>query len=177
MKDISNGTILYWMRRDLRLNDNHALYQALLSALPVIPVFIFDRNILDELPRDDARVTFIHDTLSDIKNELSQLGSDLKVYYGDPIEIYGRLISTFDVKAVYANKDYEPYAQKRDHKVRSLIEEKGGVYCDFKDHVIYENQEILSNSDKPYTVFTPYKKKWLTSLEEEGIEHLSLIHI
>ena len=171
MKGISNGIIVYWMRRDLRLHDNHALFQALQSELPVIPVFIFDQNILDELPRNDARVTFIHHTLSNIKNRLTQLDSDLKVYYGDPLEIYKQVISSYDVKAIYANTDYEPYAQKRDNKIRLLIEEKGGAFYDFKDHVIYENQEILSNSDKPYTVFTPYKKKWLARLEENGIEH------
>ena len=151
MKGISNGIIVYWMRRDLRLHDNHALFQALQSELPVIPVFIFDQNILDELPRNDARVTFIHHTLSNIKNRLTQLDSDLKVYYGDPLEIYKQVISSYDVKAIYTNTDYEPYAQKRDNKIRLLIEEKGGAFYDFKDHVIYENQEILSNSDKPYT--------------------------
>ncbi len=169
MTDISNGTTVYWMRRDLRLHDNHALYEALRSELPVIPVFIFDRNILDELARDDARVTFLHDTLSNLKKDLSQHGSDLMVYYGDPIEIYKKIISTYNVKAIYANRDYEPYALKRDNTVRSVIESIGGAYYDYKDHVITERQEILSNSDKPYTVFTPYKKKWLARLGDQGI--------
>ena len=170
MKDISNGTAIYWMRRDLRLHDNHALYQALRSELPVIPIFIFDRNILEELPRDDARVTFIHDTLNTLKQDLSKHGSDLKVYYGDPIEIYKEIISTYQVKVIYTNRDYEPYALTRDKKVRSLLEAQGGAYYDYKDHVITDRREILSNSDKPYTVFTPYKKKWLARLEENGIQ-------
>ena len=170
MKDISNGTAIYWLRRDLRLHDNHALYQALRSELPVIPIFIFDRNILEELPRDDARVTFIHDTLNTLKQDLSKHGSDLKVYYGDPIEIYKEIISTYQVKVIYTNRDYEPYALTRDKKVRSLLEAQGGAYYDYKDHVITDRREILSNSDKPYTVFTPYKKKWLARLEEHGIQ-------
>ena len=170
MKDISNGTTIYWMRRDLRLHDNHALYQALKAGMPVVPIFIFDRNILDELPQNDTRATFIHDTLSQIKNELSQHGSDLKVYYGDPLSIYKDIISKYNVKSIYTNTDYEPYALARDHSVRDLIEQSGGSFHDFKDHVIYERQEILSNSDKPYTVFTPYKKKWLARLEEYGLE-------
>ena len=170
MKDISNGTSIYWMRRDLRLHDNHALYQALRSELPVIPIFIFDRSILEELPRDDARVTFIHDTLNTLKQDLSKHGSDLKVYYGDPIEIYKEILSAYHVKVIYTNRDYEPYALTRDKKVRRLIEAEGGAYYDYKDHVITDRREILSNSDKPYTVFTPYKKKWLARLEEHGIQ-------
>ena len=170
MKDISNGTAIYWLRRDLRLHDNHALYQALRSELPVIPIFIFDRNILEELPRDDARVTFIHDTLNTLKQDLSKHGSDLKVYYGDPIEIYKEIISAYQVKVIYSNRDYEPYALTRDKKVRRLIEAEGGAYYDYKDHVITDQREILSNSEKPYTVFTPYKKKWLARLEEHGIQ-------
>ena len=170
MKDISNGTAIYWLRRDLRLHDNHALYQALRSELPVIPIFIFDRNILEELPRDDARVTFIHDTLNTLKQDLSKHGSDLKVYYGDPIEIYKEILSAYQVKVIYSNRDYEPYALTRDKKVRRLIEAEGGAYYDYKDHVITDRREILSNSDKPYTVFTPYKKKWLARLEEHGIQ-------
>ena len=170
MKDISNGTAIYWLRRDLRLHDNHALYQALRSELPVIPIFIFDRNILEELPRDDARVTFIHHTLNTLKQDLSKHGSDLKVYYGDPIEIYKEIISAYQVKVIYSNRDYEPYALTRDKKVRRLIEAEGGAYYDYKDHVITDQREILSNSEKPYTVFTPYKKKWLARLEEHGIQ-------
>ena len=170
MKDISNGTAIYWLRRDLRLHDNHALYQALRSELPVIPIFIFDRNILEELPRDDARVTFIHHTLNTLKQDLSKHGSDLKVYYGDPIEIYKEILSAYQVKVIYSNRDYEPYALTRDKKVRRLIEAEGGAYYDYKDHVITDRREILSNSDKPYTVFTPYKKKWLARLEEHGIQ-------
>ncbi len=171
MTDISNGITLYWMRRDLRLHDNHGLYEALKSGFPVIPVFIFDSNILDELPRDDARVTFIHKTVSIIKDDLVQRGSDLKVYFGDPLEVYKKIIAAYNVKAIYANRDYEPYALARDHSVRALIESYGGTYHDFKDHVITEQQEILSNSEKPYTVFTPYKKKWLVWLEEHGLQH------
>jgi len=171
MTDISNGITLYWMRRDLRLHDNHGLYEALKSGFPVIPVFILDSNILDELPRDDARVTFIHKTVSIIKDDLVQRGSDLKVYFGDPLEVYKKIIAAYNVKAIYANRDYEPYARARDHSVRALIESYGGTYHDFKDHVITEQQEILSNSEKPYTVFTPYKKKWLVWLEEHDLQH------
>jgi len=153
------------------LDEARFVYEALKSGFPVIPVFIFDSNILDELPRDDARVTFIHKTVSIIKDDLVQRGSDLKVYFGDPLEVYKKIIAAYNVKAIYANRDYEPYALARDHSVRALIESYGGTYHDFKDHVITEQQEILSNSEKPYTVFTPYKKKWLVWLEEHGLQH------
>ena len=155
MTYFSDGSIIYWMRRDMRLHDNHALFEALNSGEAVIPVFIFDRNILDELPHDDARVTFIHDTLSDLKLELIKHNSDLRVFYGEPIHIFKELISKHKPKAIYTNRDYEPYAQERDQAICELIESAGGAFFDFKDHVITEKQEILSNSGSPYTVFTP----------------------
>ncbi len=113
---------IFWFRRDLRLEDNTALDKALASGLPVLPVFIFDTNITDELPQDDARISFIHEKLSDINNNLQKTGSSLYILKGDPEEKWKELIALFDINAVYINKDYEPYAIKRDRVVGELLE-------------------------------------------------------
>lgn len=160
------GKSVFWFRRDLRLHDNHGLYEALTSDYDVLPLFIFDTNILDELPKDDARVTFIHDTLSQIKKELKQLGSDLIVKYGDPITIWKQLIESDDIDQVYTNHDYEPYAKERDDALRQLLEVKNIGFHTYKDHVLFENDEVLTGAGGIYTVFTPYKRKWLVQFEE-----------
>ncbi len=160
------GKSVFWFRRDLRLHDNHGLYEALSSEDQVIPLFIFDTNILDELPKDDARVTFLHDTLSQIKAKLQQLGSDLQVRYGDPITIWKELITSDEIESVYTNHDYEPYAKERDTALRQLLEKEGIGFHTYKDHVLFENQEVLTGAGGVYTVFTPYKRKWLVQFEE-----------
>jgi deoxyribodipyrimidine photo-lyase len=152
---------IFWFRRDLRLEDNTALYHALHSGLPVMPIFIFDTNILEELAEDDARVNFIYDTVYAINRQLRAKGSSLKILHGDTLKIWKRLIVEFEIRQVYLNRDYEPYALERDSKVKQLLEKQGISYYTFKDQVIFEANEIVKNDGKPYTIFTPYKRKWL----------------
>jgi deoxyribodipyrimidine photo-lyase len=168
-----------WLRRDLRLDDNNALYQAAASDLPILPVFIFDTNITDELPEDDPRIRFIYESLLSINNKLAEYGSSLFILKGDPVSSWEKLINTFDINAVYINKDYEPYALQRDNSVEALLTQHGISLLRFKDHVIFEEKEIAKSDNEPYTVFTHYKKRWLQNLK--GILPLknynfSLIH-
>lgn len=156
---------ILWLRRDLRLTDSAALYRALKAGLPVQPIFIFDKSILDKLPEDDARVTFIHDALTKIDSELKTLGSGLQVYYGDPKKIWSQLSKDDELQSVYSAKDYEVYAKERDASIKSMLEAAGKQFLQYKDHVIFEYDEVTKDDGKPYTVFTPYKRKWLTKLE------------
>ena len=149
-----------WFRRDLRLEDNAALYHALKSGYPVLPLFIFDKKILDKLPKDDARVTFIHQTIGKLKKELRGYGSDLLVKYGDPEQVWPDIVNNNPVKAVYANHDYEPYARERDDSLAEYLASETIVFKTYKDQVIFEKNEILKGDGTPYTVFTPFYKQW-----------------
>ena len=161
-----SNPILFWHRRDLRIDDNAGLYKALKSGGKVQPIFIFDKNILDKLPKNDQRVLFIHQEIARLKNEYQHFGSDLKVYYGAPLEIIPKLVEENSISKVFTNRDYEPYALERD----SLMFEKLKVLnCDFigaKDHVIFEKNEVLKDDGLPYTIFTPYSRKWKAKLNE-----------
>lgn len=157
---------LFWFRRDLRLEDNAGLYHALKSYNPVLPIFIFDKNILDKLPKSDARVTFIHQTIANLKTQLNKLGTDLIVEYGSPEEIWRKLLSKFEIATVYANHDYEPYAKERDGDIINLLKDKGIDFRTFKDQVIFEKDEVVKSDGKPYTVFTPYFKVWQQKLND-----------
>lgn len=150
-----------WLRRDLRLDDNTALHHALQSGNPVLPLFIFDRNILHELPADDARVSFIYKTLQSIHGRLKELGSSLLVMQGDPLKIWEQLTGEYEIASVFINRDYEPYALERDQKVEKLLQDKKIPLYTYKDQVIFEKGEILKNDGTPYTVYTPYKKRWM----------------
>ena len=163
---------IFWFRRDLRLEDNTGLDQALKSGLPILPIFIFDDEILKELPADDARVTFIWESLQKIHTELLKLGSSLRVYKGRPFEVWKKVIKEWDVKSVFFNKDYEPYAISRDNQVKELLTQEGIGMQSFKDQVIFEEGEILKNDGLPYHVFTPYKNKWLSTFRDEGFGRL-----
>jgi deoxyribodipyrimidine photo-lyase len=157
---------IFWFRRDLRLHDNAGLYHALKGENPVLPIFIFDKNILEKLEdKADSRVTFLHDTLSALKTELEQLGSTLHVYYGNPMDIWQKITSEFSIEKVFTNKDYEPYALERDTAVKSFLQEKNIDFQLFKDHVIFEYQEVTKDDGLPYTVFTPYSRKWKAKLD------------
>jgi deoxyribodipyrimidine photo-lyase len=161
---------VFWFRRDLRLTDNAGLYYALKSEFYVLPVFIFDAFILEKLnAKNDARVTFIHAEIKKINAELLKLGSSLKVLYGRPLEDFQKLTAEFDIAAVYANNDYEPYAIQRDKEIESFLKLKGIEFHSFKDHVIFEHNEVLKDDGTPYTVFTPYSKKWKLRLENSDI--------
>ena len=157
---------IFWFRRDLRLDDNIALDKALSSGLPVLPVFIFDTNIIDELPQDDARISFIHETLSDINSNLQKSGCSIYVLQGTPIEKWQELVAKFNINAVYINKDSEPYALNRDREVEEFLKRYGISLFRFRDQVIFEENEILKPDNKPYTIFTPYKNRWLKKLNE-----------
>lgn len=152
---------LFWFRRDLRLEDNVGLFHALDSKYPVIPLFIFDEDILDSLPKNDARVGFIHDSLSKINQKLQEMGSSLLVKKGKTQEVWQALLQEFDVKEVFFNKDYEPYAIKRDLVICELLEANTTKSFLFKDQVIFEEKEITKADGLPYTVYTPFKNKWL----------------
>ena len=163
---MSQPVSIFWFRRDLRLDDNAGLYHALKGGNPVLPLFIFDRNILDDLPeRKDARVEFIHQTVADVKGRLEDLGSTMLVYFGTPQEVWLQILKKYNVGAVFTNRDYEPYAQERDAGVRNLLSEKAIPFHTFKDHVIFEKDEVLKADGTPYTVFTPYSRKWLEKMQ------------
>jgi len=156
---------IFWFRRDLRLNDNAALYHALKSDFPVQPVFIFDNYILDKLTdKEDARVSFIHEILGQIKSELIALNSDIKIYHGNPEDVFTAILSEFEVKAVFTNHDYEPYAIDRDLKIKLILSKENISLVTFKDQVIFEKDEVVKDDGLPYTIFTPYSKKWKSKL-------------
>lgn len=156
---------IFWFRRDLRLEDNAGLYYALKGAQAVLPLFIFDQNILDKLEdRADARVHFIHETIGRLKEELINIGSDLLVRYGRPVDIWPSLLEEFDVKAVYTNHDYESYAIERDQRVGEILNHQAISFFTYKDHVIFEKKEVTKDDGSPYTVFTPYSRKWKAKL-------------
>jgi deoxyribodipyrimidine photo-lyase len=157
---------IFWFRRDLRLDDNTALIKALESGLPVLTVFIFDTNIIDELPPDDPRISFIHETLFLINDKLKKSGSSIFIRKGDPKKIWNELIVSHEINSVYINKDYEPYAIQRDNVIEALLWSKQIALKRFKDQVIFEEREILKSDNKPYTIFTPYKRRWMKKLSD-----------
>ena len=157
---------IVWLRRDLRLEDNAALYHGLRSGVPIKPIFIFDENILSKLnAKDDARVTFLHNTVVELKSELKALGSDLQVYYDKPSNVWRQLVDDDDLVAAYVNRDYETYAIDRDSSVADMLGKAGKGWYDYKDQVIFDNDEVVKDNGEPYTVFTPYKRKWMAKLE------------
>ena len=157
---------IFWHRRDLRLSDNAGLFHALKGENPLQSIFIFDTEILDKLEdKKDARVSFIHQELARVEEELNALGSSMKVYYGNPIEIWKEVLTDFDVAEVYTNRDFEIYAKERDEKVKNLLAQASIPFHTFKDHVLFEGGEVMKADGKPYTVFTPYKRKWLERLD------------
>ena len=150
---------IYWFRRDLRLEDNVGLFQALNSGEEVLPIFIFDETILSQLPKDDARVTFIHQQLEKIQNQLLAIGKSLAVFHGNPLEIFIKLIAENQIKTIYTNHDYEPYARKRDLELYHLFKDNNIEFKTSKDQVIFEKSEVVKDDGTPYVVYTPYSKK------------------
>lgn len=158
---------IFWFRRDLRLHDNTGLFHALKDKRPVVPIFIFDKNILDELEdRTDRRVEFIHLALQEMQKQLEKNGSTLDVRYGTPLDVFCELLKEYKVEKVFTNHDYEPYARERDSAVEKLLRENGVSFHSFKDQVVFEKNEVVKDDGKPYTVFTPYSKKWKSLLSE-----------
>ncbi len=160
-KLITPDVTVYWMRRDLRISDNAALYHALRENRRVVPLFIFDTNILDALEdKDDRRVGFIHHALHEVHVQLQKHNSSVLVLYGNPIEIFRNL----HPRNVYANTDYESFALKRDGEIAGELKSRGIVFHSYKDHVIFHRDEVVKNDRKPYTVFTPYSNQWKNRL-------------
>lgn len=156
-----------WLRRDLRLEDNVALHEAIKCGEPVLLLFIFDKQITQELPEDDARISFIHEHLTKMDNTLKSKGSSMLVQQGEVLDVFKNIIQTYSVKRVFANRDYEPYALSRDQKVETLLEANSIQFKTFKDQVIFEPNEVLKSNGTPYLVFTPYKRAWLKKRSEE----------
>jgi len=162
---------IFWFRRDLRIDDNAGLYHALKGANPVLPVFIFDKDILDRLDdRDDARVTFIHETIAALDDTLKRLGSSLLVLHDNAANAWQTLLSKYEVAAVYSNHDYEPAAKTRDANIAQLLSYHNIPFYTYKDPVIFEKGEVLKDDGKPYTVFTPYSRKWRQTLNAFYLE-------
>jgi deoxyribodipyrimidine photo-lyase len=156
-----------WFRRDLRLHDNAALYHALKSDNPVIPIFIFDKNILDLLEdKADRRVEFILAALEEMQEQLLKIGSTLEVYYGTPMEVFKSLTSKYIIDQVFTNHDYEPYALEREQVIQSFLASQNASLTTYKDQVLLEKDEVLKDDGKPYTVFTPYSRKWKAILTD-----------
>lgn len=167
MSSVSTSVALCWFRRDLRLEDNAAFYYALKSGLPVVPVFVFDRTILDKLEdRDDARVSFIWQIIIELNSQLAQHGSTMDVFYGTSTEAHKHWASKYQVKAVYTNRDYELTAIRRDQEIEQFWANMGAQWFDYKDQCIFDRQEVLSNTGNPYSVFTPYSRKWKDKLND-----------
>lgn len=165
---MKNKVTVFWFRRDLRLEDNVGLYQALSMEYPVLPVFIFDKNILKQLEdKKDRRVDYIHQALSDINIQLKLFNSRLNTFYGNPADIFKMLLEEFDVQTVFCNRDYEPQAIKRDTEMYHFFKEQNIPFKAHKDQVIFDKNEVLKNDGTPYTVYTPYSKKWKERLTAE----------
>jgi len=169
MKKIS----LCWFRRDLRVEDQTALFYALQQEEQVLPLFIFDRHILDALEdKTDARVTFIYQQIASLKAFFEKHGSSMLVKYGHPEQIFLELVQEFEVQTVYTNRDYEPYAQSRDTQVEALLAKKNIPFLTFKDQVIFEPGEILNGSGEFYKVFTPFSRNWLEKFRQTRVQPL-----
>lgn len=156
---------IFWFRRDLRLEDNAGLYHALRSNHPVQCIFIFDKNILSKLPEDDARVSYIHQELTRLSKELKEYGASLQCYYGNPKTCWKTICEDFEIEEVFTNRDYEPYAKKRDQDIEKYLLKQKIHLRKYKDHIIFESDEVTKDDGLPYTVFTPYKKKWMKKME------------
>ncbi len=160
---------IFWFRRDLRLEDNHGLFEVLKNYKNVLPIFIFDPEILEKLPKDDARVNFIYNQLKDLNDSLDT-NQKINTYYDRPSQVFNQLISEFPIEAVYTNHDYEPYAIARDNTVSDILSQKNIAFKSFKDQVIFERNEVTKDDGLPYKVYTPYSKKWLCTFTEKHIE-------
>lgn len=158
---------IFWFRRDLRLQDNAGLYHALRFGQPVLPIFIFDTNILNDLEeKADKRVAFIHDTLVDMQADLKKHGSTLHIMHGTPLACFKKLTTEYHIAGVYTNHDYEPYATERDKEIKKYLNGRDIELHTYKDQVIFEKDEVVKDNDEPYTVFTPFSRKWKDKLTD-----------
>ena len=162
--------VIFWFRRDLRLDDNHALFKALKSGYDVLPIFIFDSNITNKLNQNDHRLNYINNVLDGLNKRLSENKKKIYVYKGNPIEIISKLIIKLKIKELYLNKDYEPYARDRDDKIEKLCIANNINYNSFKDHVIFEEDQIVKKDGTPYVVYTPYSRKWIEKFQSNQLD-------
>lgn len=161
---------VFWFRRDLRASDNAGLFHALKESESVLPIFIFDTDILENLPRNDARVSFIYQSLEAIHRQFSSFGSGLKIFRGKPLDVFMQLMQLYEIASVYTNRDYEPYALKRDHQVAEFLQNNGVVFKTYKDQVVFEQNEVVKEDGTPYLVYTPFMKKWKTVFSDDKIK-------
>ncbi|CAM4326298.1 cryptochrome/photolyase family protein [Zobellia nedashkovskayae] len=170
---MSDKISVFWFRRDLRLDDNVGFLEALKSTHKVLPIFIFDTEILENLPKDDARVTFIFENLQKMRDTLQKENhSSIAIYHGKTASIFKNLLEEYNIDTVYTNHDYEPYAKKRDEEIKNLLEKNDISFNTFKDQVIFEKDDILKADGTPYIVYTPFKNKWKEHFNPE--EHLNI---
>ena len=162
--------VVHWFRRDLRLKDNRALHGALTSGHPVLPLFVFDKNILDKLEaEDDSRVTFLHDRICEMQREIQAMGSSMLVIHGDPLSVIEQLATSGNLLGVHTNEDYEPYALERDASVQQTLTQRGIEWHTYTDHVIQAPGEVTKPDGTPYTVFTPFSKRWHLNLTDANM--------
>jgi deoxyribodipyrimidine photo-lyase len=161
---------IFWFRRDLRLEDNCGLFNALSSDKKVLPIFIFDEDILNNLPKNDSRVSFLHQELENIQQQLLKINSNISIFHGKPLNIFKDLSEKYTIDTVFTNRDYEPYALQRDLEISLFLESKSSNFKTFKDQVIFERDEIVKKDGTPYKVYTPYSKKWLEAFELQEIK-------
>ena len=162
---------IFWFRRDLRLHDNKGFFHALQSEERILPIFIFDSNILEKLPKNDARISFILTELNAMNDYLKSFETGIKMFHGNPKEIFKSLLETYNIVDVYTNHDYEPYPIRRDLEIKKLLSTKKIDLKTFKDQVIFERNEITKKDGKPYVVYTPYSKKWLEKYQTNKSEN------
>ena len=166
---MKNKISIFWFRRDLRIDDNVGLYHALESGIPVLPIFIFDTDILEKLEnKHDRRVDYIHQALSSIDRQLKTHKSALKTYYGRPFEVFKTLLDEYDIQTVFCNRDYEPQAIARDTEIYHLCKENNIPFKAYKDQVVFDKSEILKNDGMPYQVYSPYAKRWREKLSTDN---------
>ena len=162
---------IFWFRRDLRLHDNKALFHALQSEDKILPIFIFDIDILKKIPKDDARISFIYSELKAMNMHLESYGTEIKMFHGNPKEVFKSLMKNYTIEKVFTNHDYEPYAIKRDLEIKEVVSTSKIDFQTYKDQVIFEKNEITKKDGKPYVVYTPYSRKWLEKYETNKPEN------
>lgn len=162
---------IFWFRRDLRLHDNKGFFRALQSEEKILPIFIFDIEILKKIPKDDARISFIFSELKAMNTHLESFETEIKMFHGNPKDIFKSLLNKFKIVKVYTNHDYEPYAIKRDLVIKELLAKNKIDFQTYKDQVIFERNEITKKDGKPYVVYTPYSKKWLEKYQTSKPEY------
>ena len=162
---------VFWFRRDLRLADNHGLFRALTSSENVLPIFIFDTEILSKLEnKEDKRVDFIAQTLEILNQYLAKSGKAIQIFHGKPLDIFQELTENFSLKTVFCNEDYEPSAIQRDRAINDFLSKKNIQFQSFKDQVLFHKDDILKADATPYTIYTPYSKQWLAKFNTEKVE-------